>query len=433
MQFKKKEFNVQEIVEAFQGGGLKRNPEYQRGATWALQQKQALIDSIFREYPLPPIFLEVKRTQTLGDFASSYEIIDGQQRILSMSQYFSDDFALLSPEDSKLRLPHSLRTTTAPWSKKRFSELADDMADFIRTQRLQIIEVSEVANSDEVRDLFIRLQSGTALTRQQIRDAWPGELGPRIERWAGKLTREPTYKFFDYVDRRGTRDDEGDVKDRFVKHRTTCAQLCALLLGRASNPFATPSITAGELDALYHEYTQVDPNNSPFERLERIFGQMDEVVTRIAFKQKGKKKVSKATMFALAMYLQDAQRSSNFRLTVDAKAKLAKEVSEPKVTQNSRASSGGVIKRYYEEWRGSLPEGIGVSLDSKRLFDDDQKKEIWNRDNGMCRICGDEVTHPEDAEYDHHPVPHRDGGQTTVENGRLVHAVCHPRGRPVSS
>ena len=375
-----------------------------------------------------------KKTQTLGGGDSStHEIIDGQQRILSMSEYFSDDFTLLSPEDSKLRLPHSLRTTTASWSKKRFSELADDMADFIRTRPLQIIEVRDVANSDEVRDLFIRLQSGTALTRQQIRDAWPGELGPGIERWAGKLNRQPTYEFFNYVDGRGTRDDEGDVKDRFVKHRTTCAQLCALLLGRASNPFAAPSITAAELDALYHEYTQVDPNNSPFEHLESIFSKMEEVVRSIAFKQKGKRKVSKATMFALAMYLQDAQRSSNFRLTADARHKLAKEVSEPRVTQNSRASSGGVIRRYYEEWRGSLPEGIGVTLDPKRFFDEDQKKEIWTRDNGMCGICGDEVTQPDDAEYDHYPIPHRDGGQTTVENGRLVHAVCHPRGRPVDS
>ena len=432
MQFQQKRFSIREIVKAYQDGGLKRNPEYQRGAAWTLQQKQALIDSIFREYPLPPIFLEVKTTETFGKDSSTYEIIDGQQRILSMSEYFSDDFTLLSPEDPKLRLPHSLRTTTAPWSKKRFSELADDMADFIKTQRLQIIEVSDVANSDEVRDLFIRLQSGTALTRQQIRDAWPGELGPRIERWAGKLTRQPTYQFFNYVDGRGTRDDEGDVKDRFVKHRTTCAQLCALLLGRAANPFAAPSITAGELDALYHEYTQVDPNNSPFQHLESIFSQMDEVVSRIAFKPKGRKKVSKATMFALAMYLQDISRSDGFKLASNAKSRLALEVSEPSITQNSRASSGGVIKRYYEEWRDSLPEGIGVSLDPKRVFDGNQKTEIWNRQSGLCSVCNDPVD-GDDAEYDHFPVPYRDGGRTIVENGRLVHAVCHPRGRPVGS
>lgn len=408
-------------------------PEYQRGAAWSLQQKQALIDSIFREYPLPPIFLEVKEMKGLGGKSTeAYEIIDGQQRILSLVEYLSENYDLLAPNDAKLRLPHSLRTTVAPWAKKRFSDLSEELANQLKQHKLVINLVRDVANPDEVRDLFIRLQSGTALTRQQIRDAWPGVLGPRVENWAGKFSRQPKYRFFQFVDGRGTRDDEDDSNDKFVKHRTTCAQLCALLLGRASNPFAAPSITARDLDALYHEHTQEGPYNSALKDLEHIFEQIEDVVTRIAFKAMGRKKVSKATMFALAMYLQDISRSDGFKLASNAKARLAQEVSEPRITQNSRASSGGVIKRYYEEWRDSLPEGIGVSLDPKRVFDGDQKTKIWNLQSGLCSVCNDPVD-GDDAEYDHFPVPYRDGGRTTVENGRLVHSVCHPRGRPVGS
>ena len=430
MKFDQTQFNVGDIVKAYNAGSLTRNPEYQRGAAWSLQQKQALIDSIFREYPLPPIFLEVKEMEGLGgETTRAYEIIDGQQRILSIVEYLSENFALLSPKDPKLRLPHSLRVTVSPWETKRFSDLPDHLAEWLKKQNMFINLVRDVANPDEVRDLFIRLQSGTALTRQQIRDAWPGELGPRVERWAGKLSRQPKYQFLNSVDGRGTRDDEDDSNDRYVKHRTTCAQLCALLLGRASNPFAAPSIKAADLDALYHEHTQVDPANSPLEDLEKIFVAMDDVVGRIAAKPKGRRKVAKATMFALAMFLQDASRSNNFRLTTDAKFKLAKEVSEPSITQNSRASSGGVIKRYYEEWRESLPAGIGVNLDPKRTFDDKQKSEIRHRQSGECAICNDNVN-AEDQEFDHYPIPWRDGGPTKVENGRLVHRDCHPRGRP---
>jgi hypothetical protein len=42
-------------------------------------------------------------------------------------------------------------------------------------------------------------------------------------------------------------------------------------------------------------------------------------------------------------------------------------------------------------------------------------------------ICNDPVD-PSEAEYDHFPLPHTLGGKTVVENGRLVHAACHPRG-----
>ena len=78
MKFEPTEFSVEDMVGAYNAGSLTRNPEYQRGATWSLQQKQALIDSIFREYPLPPIFLEVKEMKGLGgENTKAYEIIDG--------------------------------------------------------------------------------------------------------------------------------------------------------------------------------------------------------------------------------------------------------------------------------------------------------------------------------------------------------------------
>lgn len=106
------------------------------------------------------------------------------------------------------------------------------------------------------------------------------------------------------------------------------------------------------------------------------------------------------------------------------------EVGEPRVTQSSRASSGGVIKRYYEDWRNSLPSGIGAPLDQKRLFDKAAKNTIWTRECGNCAVCGEGVNH-EDAEYDHFPIAYRDGGPTSLDNGRLAHNNCHPRGRPV--
>ena len=433
MEFTQTTFKVSELVQAFSGGSLVRNPEYQRGAAWSLQQKQALIDSLFRRYPVPPMFLELKQMSGLGGKTNElYEIIDGQQRILSLTEYLADNFALLSPSDTKLRLPLSLRSTEAPWGGKRYSALPEELRKHLNEHTIDIYLVADVQNTDEIRDLFIRLQSGTALTRQQIRDAWPGALGPRIEQWAGKLKKQPKYQFFTAVDGRGTRDDEDDTNDAYLKHRTTCAQLCTLLLKRAQNPFAAPSIKAADLDGLYHEYTQVTPGNNLFDDIENAFSEVEDVVSRIAMKRNGRRKVSKITLFALAMFLQDVHRSPEFKLTTETKHKLASSTSEPNIQQNSRASSGGVIKDYYERWRDSLPPGIGLILDHERGFSPSDKKII--RENGefgpgKCAICKEEVF-PEDEEYDHFPIPYRDGGPTKPDNGRLVHKECHPRGRP---
>lgn len=430
MKFDLKPFKIGDLVGAYRSGSLTRNPEYQRGAAWSPHQKQALIDSVFREYPLPAFFLEVKERSGLsGEVTKTYEIIDGQQRILALDEYLRDDFELLKASNPKLRLPLSMRAAPAPWEGKRFSDLSSELQDKIRASIVQSYLVQEVTNSDEVRDLFIRLQSGTALTRQQIRDAWPGELGPRIERWAGKLTKHPKFSFFDAVDGRGTRDDEDDSNDPYVKHRTTCAQLTLILLSRVSNPFAHPSIKAADLDGMYHRYTQLPADGNPLDDVEKVLALVQEVIAQIANKTSGKRKVPKIALFALAMFLQDVLRADNIRLTTEQKRKLASHVSDPPITQNSRASSGGVITSYYERWREALPEGIGAPLDSKRLFDDADKVIIRQRCEGRCGVCGEEVIGGDD-EYDHFPTPYRDGGRTVPENGRLVHANCHPRGRP---
>jgi hypothetical protein len=432
MKFEKQEYTVKELVDAYDSGSLSLNPEYQRGAAWGLTQKQGLIDSVFRRYPLPSLFLEVKNKKGLGATISErFEIIDGQQRILALVDYFRDSFALLAQDNHKLRLPQSLRLNGAPWALKRYSELPIDLRQHLDEYRIPVYLVKEVLNSDEVRDLFIRLQSGTALTRQQVRDAWPGQLGPRIEIWAGKLKRFPKYSFYDAVDGRGTRDDEDDASDPYVKQRTTCAQLCALLLARQGNPWAFPSLKASDIDALYHEYTQVDASGTVFHSLELILDEVDDIIRRIATKSSGRRKVSKASLFALAMFLQDRLRSPLFKLKDEARAKLAEHTSEPGV-DSYRGNTGGVISQYYENWRDKLPpDAIGVQLDPKRLFDDADKTIIWDEAAGICAICDKELMR-DDAEFDHFPTPHRDGGKTIPDNGRAVHRHCHPRGRPIS-
>jgi len=86
MDYKTDKVAIGDLVDKFKSGGLSRDEEYQRGVEWSLTQQQGLIDSIFRRYPIPPIFLHEKRVKSLrGEESTTYDIVDGQQRLVALS------------------------------------------------------------------------------------------------------------------------------------------------------------------------------------------------------------------------------------------------------------------------------------------------------------------------------------------------------------
>src|SRR5262249_18529380 len=188
MKFKPEPKPAATLARWWRDGVFLRNDEYQRGESWSLTQRQALVDSVFRRYPIPPLFIQEVVTEGPRGSSRSYYIIDGQQRLLALSDFVSDKWPLLSPRDHKrLKLPRSLREQPAPWADTVYSELPEGLRRQFDEEPIDVYWIEDVQNDDEVRDLFIRLQSGTALTRQQIRDAWPGNIGPFVVHLAGKL------------------------------------------------------------------------------------------------------------------------------------------------------------------------------------------------------------------------------------------------------
>jgi HNH endonuclease len=295
-----------------------------------------------------------------------------------------------------------------------------------------VFQIGPEAHPDEVRDLFIRLQSGTALTRQQIRDAWPGNLGPFIEALAGKLDRKPSIVLFKLVDKRGQRSDDDEQRDAFVADRQLCAQLFKIFMARAVDPYAYPSVSANELDSVYHEFTDFDPRGDAAARFRKTLEDTTAVfIAAVGLRKKVKIKVRLLDIRAVVMFAQDAARDPQFKLNASA---LAQRIvnSDDQEKPAGRSTSSSTLKKYYEWWRENVAIDVGVRLDPNRAFESTQKAEIRTRDGDRCGVCQLEVVEA-DAEYDHFPVPWRDGGRTSPDNGRLVHRACHPRGRPLES
>src|ERR1039457_4937852 len=317
MNCQPKEFTVQQIVNAWNDASLKRNPEYQRGAAWKAHQQQGLIDSIFRKYPIPPLFLHEITTEGLGGMAIRHEVVDGQQRILALVDYIADKYPLLNPDDKKLRLPNSLRTEPAPLGNRRFSELDAAMQNQLTQRKLDVFVITNVAHPDEIRDLFIRLQAGTALSRQQIRDAWPGNIGPYIEKLAGKMNKTPTAELFGLADRRGERSE--DERDDYETDRQFCAQLLCLFLARESDPCAMQSVGANDLDKLYQENTLLDPVGESALKFETILKRTTKVCALALEigvegpRGRRRKRFAKLNLISTFLFIQDLSKNSSFR------------------------------------------------------------------------------------------------------------------------
>ena len=97
MKIDPKEITIKKLTDGFvdneeQGvvayaGKLDIRPRYQREFIYKDKQRDAVIDSVRRDFPLNVMYWAVRND---GD----YEVIDGQQRTLSICQYVNGDFSI---------------------------------------------------------------------------------------------------------------------------------------------------------------------------------------------------------------------------------------------------------------------------------------------------------------------------------------------------
>jgi len=96
MKIELKEITIRELTEGYQdnadegvvgyGGRLDIRPPYQREFIYKDKQRDAVIDTVTKDFPLNVMYWAVKED-------GNFEIIDGQQRTISICQYVKGDFA----------------------------------------------------------------------------------------------------------------------------------------------------------------------------------------------------------------------------------------------------------------------------------------------------------------------------------------------------
>jgi hypothetical protein len=151
-------YDVSWFLDQHRSQQLNLSPPYQRKSVWNRGDRVFFLDTIFRDYPCPPIFIH----KTLDDKGiSQFHIVDGKQRIETVIRFFGNKLAL-SDDFGDERL-----------NGKKYRDIKSDVE--LRNKFLNYVftvEQFDDLDVDLVNRVFERLNRNVRkLTNQEIRHA----------------------------------------------------------------------------------------------------------------------------------------------------------------------------------------------------------------------------------------------------------------------
>ncbi len=142
-------------------------PDFQRNFVWKIRQSSLLIESFLLGLPVPQVFFYV-------DDENKNQVIDGQQRIMSVVYYLDGFFGSESIQGRKQVFRLQGLGSTSPFYKKRFTDLSDAHQRKLNSAVLRAINIRQLGPKGEatsIYHIFERLNTGgTPLKPQEIRN-----------------------------------------------------------------------------------------------------------------------------------------------------------------------------------------------------------------------------------------------------------------------
>lgn len=412
---------VQDIANLFEHGHLNLSPGFQRDSVWNLRDRQKLIESILRSYPIPAVFLY--RRQSEGNIC--YDVIDGKQRIETLLMFMGlkrgDRFG------ASIQLPGSEDKEWLDWrilSRKHKQHL-------ITGYDLPTIEVD--GDLADIIDLFVRINStGKALTSAEKRHAkyYNSEFLRECARLASRY--EQYFR------------DEKIVSAGQISRMKHIELICEVMVSihqrdiinkkAALDGVMKPkSLTAAQIRSVRTRTTLA------LNRLRRMFPELRK--TRFS---KISDYYSLLVLIAKfedeGMILADRRRNKlawdllvAFSTGVDEVRELQKKAQGIKPRQEpfreylltvQQATDEISQRRKRDQILRSLLQSLFERKDENRLFSEEQRRILWNTTTSRkCAECGRVVTWS-DFTVDHID-PFSKGGKTRLENSALMHRKCN--------
>lgn len=147
------------FLDLYQNGQLDLDPSYQRRSVWSLKDRKFFLDTIFKNYPCPAVFLHKEINEDAGKLI--YHVVDGKQRLETIIRFAKNDIAMDKDfGDAKLNGKKWKSIENEPGLKMRFSNY------------LLSVEFIDSIDGNYVNEVFDRLNRiSRKLERQELRHA----------------------------------------------------------------------------------------------------------------------------------------------------------------------------------------------------------------------------------------------------------------------
>ena len=396
---------IAELPDLFADDKIYINEEYQRGDIWKDNQKLELIRSINNRYSIGAIVLFIND-------ANKFEILDGQQRLITIKHYLEDNLNLTNTDIIK------------------YSELQKQdktLLDAYCVYYIRLKSHDPDTKEEDTVQTFLRLQEGTPLNKAEKLNAHRGKFKD-----AFRDIRE-THSIFDYLG-----------KEKRFRWRQLAAELLMLELKSDFKNRVFPSLDLPSMIAVIKEYeTNISANKINLLRsnLDFLYNSLNVLLT--AFKP------SELVSFYLLISYLRKMKAANVNL-VNEFAGFAEEflknlhmfsIYDAKPPVGMPKKRFDLYKSYkYEAKLMTTPESIKkrfdillseynrlhpiITKDPQRLYDTEQKRTLYFRQKGKCPWCGKKMRFSFTS--GHHIFAHAEGGVTgDLSKAVLLHENCH--------
>lgn len=420
-------------------------PPYQRKSVWGPKKKQNLLDSLIRRYYIPKLVIREVR---LSDEETVNEVIDGQQRINTVQDFF----------ENKIKLPRSLEDISKELANKYFKDLKDEHKEFIEEELSysvdKIVGIEDPKNNYHQKiatEIFWRLQQGESLNFMEVAHAklaslsrnfvvkYSDDISFNFDRYVPLDENKYKHNFFTLYDRDNNRMQHLMLMSRLtmIEEADGYAELKDTALtefiekhedkeGIGNDSFEDTTAAKNvikNLDFLYNLFkddTMQDEQNG-IKELKREYliisiymlvrhlkkhyvvdEQIEQAIKPFYFKFHERWQENNPEDTAMVIFINNRQQSL---LNIQMRDMVMREL----------------FFEYCKE------NNIEIKTkDEQRAFNEAQRIKIYRRDNGLCKLCLKAGKSKKDAtvswsEYQaDHVVPHTKGGATDVENAQVL-------------
>ncbi|TBU56099.1 hypothetical protein BD310DRAFT_932136 [Dichomitus squalens] len=156
-------YTAQSLYDQIIDNTIDLDPEYQRDIVWGEAKQSGLIDSILRNFYIPPVIFAVTHNE---DGTQRRTCIDGKQRLTSIQRFMDGKVAHKDIDNGKKY-----------WYKKIDNEsralISKPLRQTFANKQITCIEYDGLTE-DQEREIFQRVQLGVALTTAERLQAIPG-------------------------------------------------------------------------------------------------------------------------------------------------------------------------------------------------------------------------------------------------------------------